>query len=229
MSTETFEAALDVSWRLEELARRRHGYHLLLLSGGEATEHPDFLHLAEKAAAHGFAVVLISNGLWLTDPERRAEILAAPSISTIQITNDPRFYPRRVERVEHPKLCYVDKLSVMTPQGRFAGRTHPEVPMRRAPASFNIRSMTRQLGDIREALAMQRARAMAGSAGHCSPSITHEGYIVAGESRECGRIGTVHNTLAELEAGMLALRCDGCGLVAGLEPRLKKAIGMEDV
>jgi len=97
--------------------------------------------------------------------------------------------------------------------------------LRHGPTSFNFRSLVRATGSIEQAVFHLRLRAMAGKAGHCSPSITSDGRFVAGETSECFKIGTVDSSNVELTKAAYEMRCNKCGLVDNLTQEEKRAIG----
>ncbi len=229
MSRETFLAALGLTERLEGVAWSRGIPRLLLLSGGEATEHPDILWFLETARAADHKVILITNGMWLDNPELRAQILRPdwPDLM-IQVTNDPRFYPRAPKAVptDDPRVVFVPALTLLVTLGRLKRSRLPAAPpVRQAPTSFNVRSLTRSLGDVREALVMLRARAAMGMSGHCAPSISSDGTIVAGETSNCFPIGNVHSTAEDVTRAIVTMECNKCGLVDNLTQEQKLAIG----
>jgi hypothetical protein len=229
MTRETFLAALGLTERLEGLAWKRGVPKLLLLSGGEATEHPDVLWFLETARATGHKVILITNGMWLDDPELCAKILRPDWTDLmVQVTNDPRFYPKAPKNVptDDPRVMFVPSLTVLVTLGRLKRSRLPAAPpVRKAPTSFNFRSLTRSLRDVREALFMQRARATMGLSGHCSPSISSDGTIVAGETSNCFPIGDVHSTADDVTRALVGMQCNKCGLVDNLTQEQKLAIG----
>jgi len=98
-------------------------------------------------------------------------------------------------------------------------------PLRKGPTSFNLRSLTRSLGDVREALFMLRARATMGMSGNCSPSISSDGTITAGESSNCFPIGDVSSSTEDITRTLVAMTCNKCGLVDDLTQEQKLAIG----
>jgi len=133
-------------------------------------------------------------------------------------------------KVDDPRITYVESLSQMIALGRYkpAGKTG-EI-MKKAPASFNLRSATRTLRDFSKAVCYQRLRAATGFSGHCTPNITHEGDVLAGESRFCWKIGTVKSTNAELTKAVLDMgSCNRCGLESGLGQEHKRAIGLSSL
>jgi hypothetical protein len=229
MTRETFTAALALTERLESVAWSRGIPRLLLISGGEATEHPDALWFLETARAAGYQRILITNGMWLDDPELRAKILRPDWTDLmVQVTNDPRFYPSAPKAVptDDPRVVFVPSLTVLVTLGRLKRSRLPESPpVRKGPTSFNLRSLTRSLGDVREALVMLRARAAMGMSGHCSPSISSDGTIVAGETSNCFPIGDVHSTAEDVTRALVAMQCNKCGLVDNLTQEQKLAIG----
>lgn len=229
MTRETFLAALELTERLEGSAWRRGVPKLLLLSGGEATEHPDVEWFLETARAAGYKRILITNGMWLDDPELRAKILRPDWTDLmVQVTNDPRFYPKAPKAVptDDPRVMFVPSLTVLVTLGRLKrSRLPASPPVRKGPTSFNLRSLTRSLGDVREALFMLRARAAMGMSGHCSPSISSDGTIVAGETSNCFPIGDVRSSAEEITRALVAMQCNKCGLVDNLSQEEKLAIG----
>jgi hypothetical protein len=232
MTRETFLAALALTERLEGDAWRSGIPRRILISGGEATEHPDVEWFLSTVIDGGYDVILITNGMWLDDPTLRAKILRPewPRLM-VQITNDPRFYPRRPTAVptDDPRVVFVPTLSILIPLGRMKpARAHSGkdgLPVRKGPTSFNLRSLTRSLGDVRAALTMLRARAALGMSGNCSPSISCDGTIVAGETSNCFPIGDVHSTADQVTRALVGMACNKCGLVDNLTQAQKLAIG----
>jgi hypothetical protein len=232
MTRETFLGALALTERLEGDAWRAGVPRRILVSGGEATEHPDVEWFLETLVSGGYDVILITNGMWLDDPVLRAKILKPEwSRLMVQVTNDPRFYPRQPASVpaDDPRVVYVPTLSVLIPLGRMkparARSGKDGVPVRKGPSSFNLRSLTRSLGDVRAALTMLRARAALGMAGNCSPSISQDGTIVAGETSNCFPVGDVHSTAEQVTRALVSMQCNRCGLVDDLPQEHKIAIG----
>jgi hypothetical protein len=229
MTRETFLAALDFTRRVEDFAWQQGILPLVLLSGGECTEHPDFVWMLETVVAQKLVPVLITNGMWLADDKLKAAILRPewPHM-IVQVTNDPRFYPKAPPACDDPRISFVPSLTVFVTLGRAARKKNPErhgVPERHGPTSFNLRSITRQFGSIEQAVAVLRARAMMGKNGHCTPSISENGDVMAGETRNCFKIGTVQSTSAELTKALVEMRCNRCGLEDDLSQAEKRAIG----
>lgn len=234
MTAETFTRSLAFTKVMEHGAYQLGAPPLLLLSGGECTEHPRIAPFVAEALNEGFVVVLLTNGLWLADPAARRSLLRPewswPRVQ-FQVTHDPRFYPKPITRISDPRITYIPALTHLLPLGRAKRKANLSedtgVPVKGAPTSFNLRSMTRSLGSFAAAVCMLRLRAAQGFSGHCSPSISHEGHVMAGETRSCWQIGNVENLDAQITAQVHAMgACNRCGLEENLPTAHRAAIGL---
>lgn len=226
MDRATFNAALKFTLDLEALARTA-GYNLVLISGGECTEHPDIIEFIQQVYEHGLRPMLLTNGLWLADPELKEAILSFRDLM-IQVTHDPRFYPRTPPRIADPRITYVDSLTHMIPLGRFAGKSHSDLPTKKAPASFNFRSLVHHYGDVRPAILRMRMNTLTGGmSGHCTPSISYDGSFTTGETRLCHKAGDVFSSADTITRNVLRMgTCNRCGLEDNLDPAHRAAIGI---
>ena len=226
MTFETFQKALQFAQRVEQTVKDIPGCNMILLSGGEPTEHPQIVEFIEAVRASGRRPLLLTNGMWLEDTGLRDRILSPefPDL-LVQVTNDPRFYPQQPPKVEDKRITYVGALRGLIPLGRFAGKTHPELPTKSAPSCFNLRSLTRGTGDFDRAVAMLRVKGLTGFSGMCTPSVSPDGSVVAGESRLCHKIGDVNTLSAVLTLNILRMgSCDRCGLESPLQGQFREAI-----
>jgi hypothetical protein len=228
MTQETFAKALAFTRRVEEKAWTMGCPRYVLLSGGEPTEHPDIVRLIETVVRERCIPYLVTNGLFLHNAEMRAAILR-PSWRTllVQVTHDPRYYTVAPPRIDDPRIDYTESLSVMVPLGRFRRGEHAGEVIRSAPTSFNLRSHTHATRDFSEAVRLLRLRAVVGLGGLCTPTVSHNGDVLVGESRFCWKIGTVDSTNEELTRAVLTMgSCNRCGLETGLSLPLKRAVGI---
>ena len=186
------------------------GIKIIMISGGEPTEHPEILKIIERLK--DWNAYLLSNGLFFSTPLR--EPILDSGIG-IQVYNDPRYYPIRVEPINDPRVVYCDTINSLTP----IGRAKKMKGTRMAPLCFNLRSCVRHTRDFQEGLLSLRLVQKL-----CSPSIDVYGNICAGESRFCHRIGTVESNFVELEDNIMSMKCNKCGLEDNLSPELLKAI-----
>jgi hypothetical protein len=199
----------------------KNGFVFIMLSGGEPTDHPQFCEFVKLAkdrlGDEPMKVLVLSNGLFWADEKRREMYLALKV--AFQIINDARYYPQKVARIDHPHVLYDDKIMApLTPLGR-AKKNGLEAG-RISPLCFNFRSAVRQVRDFREAVLILRQNGKM-----CSPSVTEDGSIVAGECCSCHKIGTVESRNIELTNQAVQMKCNACGLADNLTPELRAHIG----
>jgi hypothetical protein len=207
MTLETFAKVIEFV--------RKYNLMALLISGGEPLEHPQFFEIGRMAKESGLVTMILSNGMFVEDEETRDKVLDLGFM--VQITNDPRFYPQRIQKFEHELFGYEDTLRIVSPQGR-AAKNNIEAS-RLTPTCFNLRSCARSLPTFQIAtLTLRQNQKM------CTPSINVDGSVVAGESSSCYKIGTVESTDEELLANLRNMVCNKCGLENNLEDYHKVAI-----
>lgn len=229
MTEETFRDALSFTRRIEEPAWALGVPRLVLLSGGEPTEHPEITKFLEIVIEEKLIPVLITNGMFLHDEALSKSILRPKWRQLmLQVTNDPRYYPKAPPKVDDPRIVYIPSLSQMITLGRFKKSDAEGEIMKKAPGSFNMRSLTRSMRDFQKAVCYQRMRAATGNlGGQCTPSITYQGDVLMGESVFCWKVGTVHSTNMELTKAVFEMgSCNRCGLETGLSQSHKRAIGL---
>jgi len=108
MTMDTYRQVLDyIMWT---------GYPIIMISGGEPTKNPNVLKMIEMANRKDIQPFLLTNGTFLENPELKEVILG--SAAYIQVTNDPRYYPRKVPVLEKNGLSYEHNLRVVSPFGR---------------------------------------------------------------------------------------------------------------
>ena len=208
MSIQTFLKAKDF------IDRIYHGIRIVMISGGEPTGHPMLMDMVQLLK--GWHVIVLSNGLFLSENRDLAQRLLESEV-TLQIYNDPRYYPIKVIPFEHPKIVFGDKINLMSPFGRAVKNGFQST--RQSPLCFNLRSSARTLKNFSEAVLSLR---MSGKM--CSPSIDVQGNVLAGESRFCHKIGTVEAPEEELLENLLSMKCNKCGLEDNLQPMLRNII-----
>jgi hypothetical protein len=185
-----------------------------MISGGEPTGHPMLLDMIQ--ILNGWYVIVLSNGLLFSENPELARRLLEMDI-TLQIYNDPRYYPIKVTPFEHPKIVFGNEINLMSPFGRAVKNGFKST--RQSPLCFNLRSSARTLKNFSEAVLSLRL-----SGKMCSPSIDVHGNVLAGESRFCHKIGTVESSEEELLENLLSMKCNKCGLEDNLQSMLKNVI-----
>ena len=199
MTENVFRAAIEFS-KMEA--------PVLMLSGGEPSEHPDIVHFLDLAKEAGFDCVLLTNGMhFFENPELAKEI--EERVLLTQVTNDPRYYPKALPG-RLPNGGTVDVLNALAPFGR--ARSGGLACTQEAPSCFNLRSATRHFGDVRRALAMLRLRGRM-----CLPSIDVDGIVAV--------LGTVRSSAQDITQALVSLQCGRCGLNKNLSPEELRAIG----
>jgi hypothetical protein len=211
MSRKTFEQALELTKSM--------GVPVVLISGGEPTEHPELLEFTKLAKALPAMVLLLSNGQFFEEKKYSPEELQVllETVDGVQVTNDPRYYPHAVTIPTHPKVTLTTELLTLSP----IGRAKDMESLRKAPHCFNIRSATKTALGIAEAslgLAVQ-------TAAFCSPSVNIDGTVVAGETPFCYPIGKVGESLLTLTHNILHMQCNKCGMFDALPQHYKVAVG----
>lgn len=205
MSMDTFLKTLDCIKRLEMPA--------ICVSGGEPTDHPQYIDMM-KLAVQRLTVIVLSNGLWY-ETDRRTQLLSLGV--SYQVINDERYYPTKVV-IDHPDVLYDDHLiAPLSPFGR-ALENNLEYS-RMSPMCFNLRSITRSYGDIWYGIMGLRMRGKM-----CTPSVRVDGSIVAGESSSCHSIGTVEDSFETLTENLLNMKCNKCGLFDQLPEEYRRAV-----
>lgn len=219
MSLDTFEAALRFARSLRE--------PILLLAGGEPTNHPELPLLVQLARRAATITFVASNGLFALDERRRQEVFALcgmrehgrrRSAVVLQVTCDPRYYKRNLGLVRHifaePFVEFVDTVDrIQQCQRSNAAKI---APTKLKPSCFNLRAGTRQTGSMPAAIALVRQQ-ITTHVPCCTPSVDPDGTIRAGETDTCATIGTVFDPLDRVETRVLAVECDSCGTMRNVE------------
>ncbi len=230
MSLALFQKALDFTERAECEAIKAGIPTMVILSGGECTDNPEILEMVKQVVDRKWIVMILTHGLWLNNKTLRDALLRDDWPILIQVTNDPRYYPRKPPHFEHPRVFYINEITLLSTIGRAAKPNFDSKGLnpRISPSSFNFRSLTRSFNSVPEAIKMLRIHAAAGKPGSCSPAVSHDGTVTAGESRFCFPIGTVNSSNEELTQAVLSMgSCNRCGRETPLEPKYKRALGIQ--
>lgn len=208
MSMDTYEKVLAFI--------RRNNLLMILISGGEPLEHPEFFEMVKRAQSENLKIAVLSNGMFLSDPELKKKVLGLGVL--VQVTNDPRFYPHKINPEEHPEVQIETHIRSVSPFGRAVKN---DIDMnRQSPLCFNLRSLVRKFRDFREATFQLRLLGKM-----CTPSVNVNGTLSAGESPFCSIFGTVEDSNIVLTNRLAELKCSKCGLVNNLDDLHREAIG----
>ena len=213
MSIETLTAALRFT--------RMFDFGIVMLSGGEPTEHPAFLDMLHQTMRFDVHTVLLTNGLWLHEDDKRRDTILN-LVGSVQVTNDDRYYPQHVGAFDHPKVTFVRQIQQLACLGRAAKNRLP--CDRISPYCFNLRSLTIHYNSFTTAILELRHREK-----FCTPSVNVNGDVVAGEAIGCAWIGNVKETDdLVIRNRIKILKCNRCGICRNLAPELAEAIGEGD-
>jgi len=176
------------------------------ISGGEPTEHPKIIEIIENAKRSAFFIALISNGMFLENPELTKAIVDTQI--HVQITNDPRYYPQRIQRIRHDRFVYVDSVDYITPCEK---ATKNNIPItKKYTGCTNLRNLTKIFNNV--ATAIKFLENDINNLKLCSPSINIDGSISAGETNTCSRIGTIYDNNETITKNLIDMQCHNCGL-----------------
>lgn len=238
MKPSTFVDAVGWATKVEAPAWKIGAPPIIMLSGGECSEHPNFVDFALGLQDLGIVPMIITNGRWLSDKAVCKELLRKESKIFVQVTHDDRFYPGDPpERLKDERVVYVNRLSHLIPLGRATVKkvdratSGGDVATKQYPTSFNFRSLVRKLRSVASAVQFMRIRSAQqvatgkGMWSMCTPSVSWDGSVHAGETIECHKIGTVNSTDEELTKATLDMQCNKCGLENNLSEDQKRAIG----
>jgi hypothetical protein len=200
---------------------------VILISGGEFTEHPQFYNFIEqilefvknwKIEIH---LLLLSNGEFILDEiktDQIKQLLQLPQIELLQITYDERFYtnaaaikPHFAEILQLNRKVSISPVpGLLTNLGR-AVINHPHlIEPNQKPNCVNLYLMPRQhLPSLRSVIHFLETQTLFN---YCKPLVDPLGNLHAGESTNCQIIGTVWDTAESIYNTLLHSRCcNKCG------------------
>lgn len=209
MDMETFNKAIRL---IKQLNGR-----FVVLSGGEPTDHPLFFEMLDLLVHHFGKefIVVASNGMFLEDSKFTYN-LQKRNVN-VQITNDERYYPKKIKKILHKNFMYEHHISSLMPFGR--AKNMPSINA--MPSCFNLRSLSHNNFSLELSVPFLEARGK-----FCKPTINPDGSIVIGESKSCMSIGTVYDPIEVLSKNISDMRCNKCGLVSMLPASHRKTIKM---
>lgn len=227
MSIEIFRDTL-------EFLRRNNLGKMLIISGGEPTEHRDFdtimktLFDFQKKSNYFKIITITTNGELISkDPNkfkdyvRNADDLRFKLM--FQVSADVRYYPRRIQthkrifREEGFVLCD-DCVEKMYPIGRAVENGYKWDA--KASKCFNVRAISKQiakegtLGDIE--------RILGGKMKFCTPHIKFDGGIGLGESDLCPKCASIYDSMEDIMKSIRGFDCRTCDMInKNLAPEYK--------
>lgn len=210
------------------------GARVLIISGGEPTDNPEFeLMLDHLAMAYTGKVVITTHGYYMmTDPDKAHHLFKKYSNFHWQITNDERYYPKKLDPTlvkgfeklyPHLMMCWEIGGHIF-PQGRAVKYMKIDAKKSKCmgPRCFNLRSISNHMS----VNSLNQAVAMLESGGKfCTPAIRPNGSIGMGEGDECPSIGHVLHNQAQIFTSIIGSQCNDCKMLNSLTPLHWNAIG----
>lgn len=208
---------------------------IITITGGEFTEHPHFEYIINKILdtvktfTHGVGVVtLLSNGMFITDPEKTEKIkrlLSDKRILFLQITTGEPYYStsKLIEKNRQKLKSLSSKVEIfdfnrsLSPFGR-ALENHKQLCANspRKPHCTNLYLLTKQeaVNNIKEMVQYLQKNTLYNK---CKPLVDHKGFVRAGETINCEIIGNINDNLDEIFQRLLNGKpCNKCGLVKNI-------------
>lgn len=206
MPMETFEKVLKFITYINPM--------VVIVTGGEPTEHPDFFEIMKKLIAvfGKDRILLTSNGMFLYNQVFTNKVLDLGV--EIQVTNDIRYYPMAINMsLKHSLIKYETHIRTIFPQGR-AVANGIKVHGVTAPKCFNIRSIAlRNANTFKETVGLMEMKMKV-----CTPSIGIDGSLYLGESSLCNKVGNIEMTDKEIMNNIRKFKCNMCGMIDNLLP-----------
>ena len=198
----------------------KYGGFTCMLSGGEPTEHPDFVELVKLAcemmkSEYGRAAVVTvtTNGLWLCDNAPFVKMMSKKyPYCVFQVVVDDRYYPVHVDESNkvftYHNVMLCKDVARIYPQGR--ALTNNLEWEAKASKCFNVRALTKQLkvNSLISILAYMNMRGY-----FCTPHIDIHGNILLGESSLCPPASTIYKTEQEIIEDITNFQCHQCDFV----------------
>jgi organic radical activating enzyme len=188
----------------------------IMVTGGEPTLHPlcfDFIDALQKA---NYTVCLLTNGMWLDDDKICKKVVQSKVL--VQITNDERFYPKRINEAKASQFGYTieKQIRIMSLFGRAKKNKIEFSSYKKFPDCFNTRSICRLAQTFDDYLMV-----MMGKGKFCNPDIVPSGNIKLGEHNLCQFVGNVNvDSKEQVLENIKKLKCDNCGLSKNLDSQL---------
>lgn len=221
MDFDTFKKAVEF--------QKKYGGIMMLLTGGEPTEHPEFKRFLEYAIENTMAYITIAtNGTWM--PQNYDYICylndAYRHRLLWQVSADKRYYPYPVDLslpvFQVDNVVCSDTIGPIYPMGR--AKENGLGAFNKASKCFNIRAITRQVSPV---CGLSHIIDMMNMRGYfCTPHIATDGTIKLGESDLCPSCSHIDKTEDVIKQDILNFRCHACDEVNDkLPPEYRKLLG----
>lgn len=206
------------------------GGSLMMITGGEPTEHPQFKEFLRTALNTVPYVIVTTNGVWMQDKHDYVLDLWNEFGKKLmwQVTYDKKYYPIHIDEtlaVFHiPNVVMCDTVGNIYPMGR---ASNMEGCSANASKCYNIRAVTRQVSDSFRAAGLGHILAVMNVKGlFCTPNIAINGDIKLGESDLCPPCSHISKNSDQIIQDILDFRCSRCDFINDKLPeKYRKLLG----
>lgn len=205
MDFDTFKDAIDF--------QNRYGSVYLMITGGEPFEHPQWCSFLEYAYrnVNNAIIEVATNGRYLQEyHEVMRQYVASHAAMMFQITNDPKYYPYKLERslpiFNLPNVVFIDNVPNIYPQGRAQHMPHHS----KGSKCCNIRMVVKQ---IKSFSLQENLMAMAAKDKVCTPFIDIHGNIKLGESDLCPACSSIYKKESDIIRDIWNFECHKCDFI----------------
>ena len=197
-------------------------------SGGEIFEHPDICDILVKISQklpNNAILMLITNGrklgsdMAMYDQVRQLIKVLGKNRVLIQVTDDSRFYPNKLDEKQKYRLktlgAVIDSVpgdgdKCLYPQGRAAVNFDESWWNTKAPKCTNVRAIAKQLKPFGLNSIYQITNVLAEAQKFCTPVISPSGLIKLGESALCPNCSSIYKEEHEILEDILNFKCSNC-------------------
>jgi organic radical activating enzyme len=180
----------------------------LLISGGEPTDHPDFIEIVKytKDRLKNTKIMIISNGLFTLE-EIRVNKYKKLDV-TFQITHDNKYYKKDIKIIDYDKFIYCDTIpSELYNIGR---ARNIDYKFTNKPKCVNFRSFIVSGLSFKDTIKSSELRIKL-----CNPVIHPNGNITIGETNSCYVVGDIYDDDKTIENNIKNFTHDKCNKCNG--------------
>ena len=206
MSLETFGQAIAFSSKYD-------CSNADILTGGEPTEHPQFLEFVHLICSTGKMVTVTTNGHWIVEHPQETEALLTkyPNLY-FQVTYDSRYYQKKLDitkrALRHKRIMLETSLRHIYPQGR--AKTNNIPYQTKCPKCTNLQLIAKQLKMRDDYSLSSLIKTLREHMFFCTPSIFYDGGLAFGESDLCPKKVSIFDSEPDIILAIWNHECDGC-------------------
>lgn len=215
------DMTLDVFSDVLDFYERMFPAGAFIISGGEPSENPLFSTMVstaiERLGNSKSIIIIATNGMWIENDPDSCRLLLNYAVRRnaclrIQVTNDPRYYPRQVcipDDIITRKEVLMGACPTLAPQGRAVLNFGLDQFTVHAPGCFNTLFMAKQ-AYIKGNLLKDFFYFLSANGKFCVPSVSITGEIKAGESDLCPAAASIYDKETDIFRKLVLFSCKNC-------------------